>query len=93
MENQPEQEVSQQAEVQNRPLFKTGAMNPYLKDVDIVSMVGRQASELKEELKAQQRTFRVMKEDGKSFIGIMNYNPGRINLEIENGIVTRSYGG
>lgn len=73
--------------------FKTGAMNPHLIHVNLQDMVGRNAKEVQEELKAKKVSFRVMKEDGESFIGIMNYNPGRVNFEIDNGIITRAYGG
>lgn len=75
------------------PKFSTGALNPHLMYIDMDGMVGRNAQELMKELTAKKFSFRVMREDKESFAGIMNYNPGRINLEIDNGIITRSYGG
>jgi hypothetical protein len=92
MENE-NQEILKEEQSQKQRSFKGGAINPHLGHLNLQALVGRNAQEVQEELKAQKISVRVMKEDGESFIAIMNYNPGRVNLEVDNGIVTRSYGG
>lgn len=40
------------------------------------------------ELRNTNTPFRVVREDNTRYVVILNFNPGRVNLEIDNGIVT-----
>jgi hypothetical protein len=41
-------------------------------------------------INADEQRYRIRKEDGESFMVTMDWDPVRINLEIENGIVTQA---
>lgn len=51
---------------------------------DAISLISRKGPEL---------TYRIVKRDGESYIITMDYSTSRINMEIENGIVTNAYVG
>jgi hypothetical protein len=55
-----------------------------------MKLVGLTKAAAIEALKAAGFTYRVMHEDGKSFIGTMDLVRTRCNLTIEKGVVTRA---
>lgn len=41
----------------------------------------------------ENRPFRVMKENGVKYFGTADFNPNRLNFEVENNIITNVYTG
>jgi len=52
-----------------------------------LNVVGKSAPEAKKFLDNAGVRYRVVQEDGESFVITMEYNPGRANLTITNGMV------
>lgn len=55
--------------------------------IDLEKMVGM----TEEEFQKLNLQYRVMRKDGESFFGTMDFRPDRYNLEIENGLITSVY--
>ena len=54
-------------------------------------LIGMDFDAAKEQLK--DKKWRLVRRDGKAYIVTCDYKPERLNLEIENNIITRVYGG
>ena len=52
-------------------------------------LLNRPEKEVINELKRKNARYRIVGRDGESFVITMDYNPGRYNLYITDGIVTR----
>jgi hypothetical protein len=51
-------------------------------------MIGEREEDVIEKIEKAGMKYRIMKKDGESFMGTMDFDPMRFNLTIENGIVT-----
>jgi len=54
-------------------------------------IIGAQAHMAYEYLKQQQAIFRVSREDDKTYALSMDFKPNRVNLEIDNNLITKAY--
>ena len=52
--------------------------------------IGLTIHEAKVRLATEDKSYRVMHEDGQSFVGTCDYQPDRVNFSVENGIVTEA---
>lgn len=53
-----------------------------------INLVGQTEEDAIKMIEAAGMKYRVMKRDGESFMGTMDFDPMRFNLTVENGIVT-----
>lgn len=58
---------------------------------EVIGMTEEDAIETIEGISSQQLTARVVRRDGESYAITEDYRLSRINLEIDNGLVTRTY--
>lgn len=58
---------------------------------EVIGMTEEDAIETIEGISSQQLTARVVRRDGESYAITEDYSLSRINLEIDNGLVTRTY--
>jgi nucleoside-triphosphatase THEP1 len=56
------------------------------------SAIGNTVEEISEEAKRTGWSIRVLKQDGKDCMGACDYNPGRINVAVDNGKITEIIG-
>jgi nucleoside-triphosphatase THEP1 len=56
------------------------------------SAIGNTVEEVSEEAKRTGWSIRVMKQDGKDCVGTCDYNPGRLNVAVDNGKITEILG-
>lgn len=62
------------------------------KDTKLIeSYLGKTLKEVEKLLASEGKHGRVMRLDGKVFFGTCNYRLDRVNLEIDNGIVTNAW--
>lgn len=59
----------------------------------VQTYVGKKSSELITQLESQGIRVRVASEDGESYMLTCDYNPRRVNLNIEKGIVIAAFEG
>lgn len=58
------------------------------------NLIGQTLEEARSSLSAQKELkYRIVKTDGKGMIITCDFNPDRLNLEVENGIITNVYEG
>jgi hypothetical protein len=58
---------------------------------EVIGMTEEQAIQTIEGISVEQLTARVVRRDGESYAITEDYSLSRINLEIDNGIVTKTY--
>lgn len=56
-----------------------------------MNLIGKTKEEAIKELEESNTSYRITREDDKSYIVTRDYRPSRYNLEITNGIVTKVF--
>ncbi len=72
----------------NQPGYDVDGNKTPITGVDTSALIGMTIEQGQEFAKQNDTFFRVIKKDGQHLPATMDYRPGRINAETENGVIT-----